>query len=196
MIFVMYISAVPLQSISPFPSHVRMLMFLPALNLKLSVAPSAPIIANYLLQPQAMCQLACSNQTLLFSRQGCVAHKNGILIAWIFLAVTVFGSKLQRRVRHEGELFRCCCSQVFCQVACLAGNSDTASFLVCVHHMYMCNRPGVALHKKRVLHCISLIFQTLHQPWQEACPWGTAREWKQVFSTSGPWFKSEHCVHV
>lgn len=50
-------------------------MFLPALNLKLSVAPSAPIIANYLLQPQAMCRLASSNQTLLFSRQGCVAHQ-------------------------------------------------------------------------------------------------------------------------
>lgn len=75
LIFVMYISAALLQSISPFPSHVRMLMFLPALNLKLSVAPSAPIIANYLLQPQAMCRLACSNQTLLFSRQSCVAHQ-------------------------------------------------------------------------------------------------------------------------
>lgn len=58
-----------------FSSHVRMLIFLPALNLKLSVAPSAPIIANYLLQPQATCWLASSNQTLLFSRQGCEVHQ-------------------------------------------------------------------------------------------------------------------------
>lgn len=47
-------------------------MYLPALNLRLSVMPGAPIIANYLLQLQAMCRLASSNQTLLFSRQGCV----------------------------------------------------------------------------------------------------------------------------
>lgn len=107
LVFVMYISAVLLQFISLFPPHVKMLMFLPALNLKLSVAPSAPIIANYLLQPQAMCRLASSNQTLLISRQGCVVHQNGILIGWIFLAVTVFGSKLWLCVRHEGEMFRC-----------------------------------------------------------------------------------------
>lgn len=47
-------------------------MYLPALNLRLSVMPGAPIIANYLLQLQAMCRLASSNQTLLFSRHGCV----------------------------------------------------------------------------------------------------------------------------
>lgn len=45
-----------------------MLIFIPALNLKLSVAPSA-IIANYLLPPVAVRRLACSNQTLLFSRR-------------------------------------------------------------------------------------------------------------------------------
>lgn len=58
-----------------FSSHVRMLIYLPALNLKLSVALSTPIIANYLLQPEAMCRLASSNQTLLFSRQGCEVHQ-------------------------------------------------------------------------------------------------------------------------
>lgn len=63
-LFFMYISAALLQSVSTFLS----VLFLSALNLKLSVAPSAPVIANYLLQPQAMCWLASSNQTLLFSR--------------------------------------------------------------------------------------------------------------------------------
>ena len=106
-IFIMYISVVLLQSISLLSSHVKMLMFLTALNLELSVAPSAPIIANYLLQPRATCRLASSNRTLLFSRQGCAAHQHSILIAWIFLAVTVFGSKLWRSIRREGEMLKC-----------------------------------------------------------------------------------------
>lgn len=52
-----------------------MLIYLAAPNLKLSVALSTPIIANYLLQPEAMCRLASSNQTLLFSRQPCEVHQ-------------------------------------------------------------------------------------------------------------------------
>lgn len=106
-----------LQSISRSPSHVRMLMFLPALNLKLSVAPSAPIIANYLLQPQAMCRLASSNQTLLFSRQGCVArqkrHFNSLNIPschWIWVRV-------RAPCQTHGEIFQVLTS--FCQIRML-----------------------------------------------------------------------------
>ena len=126
-------------SISLLSSHVKMLMSLTALNLELSVAPSAPIIANYLLQPRATCRLASSNRTLLFSRQGCAAHQDSILIAWIFLAVTVFGSKLWRCIRRKrGD------AQVltkFCHMAWFTGACDTAYFLMCVHYMCMCTGP-------------------------------------------------------
>lgn len=71
----MYNSAALFSSISVFPSSDADTVFIPALNLKLSVAPSAPIIANYLLQPEAVRRLACSNQTLLFSRRGCEVHQ-------------------------------------------------------------------------------------------------------------------------
>lgn len=128
LIFVMYISAALLQSISLFPSHVRMLMFLPALNLKLSVAPSAPIIANYLLQPQAMCWLASSNQTLLFSRQGCVEHQK-----WHFNSLNIPSC----HCIWVNAMALCQVLIRFCQTA-LTQSSDTASSLVCVHHICVC----------------------------------------------------------
>lgn len=94
-----------------FSSHVRMLIYLPALNLKLSVALSTPIIANYLLQPEAMCRLASSNQTLLFSRQGCEVHQkqhsNSLNIPschCIWVKVTVLCQALGR---GGGWVFRC-----------------------------------------------------------------------------------------
>lgn len=114
LIFVMYISTALLQSISPFPSHVRILMFLPALNLKLSVATSAPIIANYLLQPQAMCRLASSNQTLLFSRQGCVAHQKRHFNILNIPSCHCIWVKVMALCQARGESF------CFCQMACLA----------------------------------------------------------------------------
>lgn len=70
LIFVIYISDALLQSISHFPSHVRMQILLPALNLKLSVAPSAPIIANYLLQPQATCRLCLLKSNIVILQTG------------------------------------------------------------------------------------------------------------------------------
>lgn len=93
----------------PSPSHVRMLMFLPALNLKLSVAPSAPIIANYLLQPQALCWLASSNQTLLFSRQGCVAHQKKLPFNSLnFPSCHCIWVKVTAPCEAwEGKMFRC-----------------------------------------------------------------------------------------
>lgn len=107
-----------------------------------------------------------------YSPDGCAVHQNVFLIAWIFLAVTECGSKLRRRVRHGR-----CAGDVqvltsFCQKACLAWCSSSASFLMCVRHVCV-HKPGDALHKKGVLHCISLRFLGLHQPRQEACPWGS-----------------------
>jgi len=82
-------------------------MFLAALNLRLSVVPSAPIIANYLLQPQAMCQLACSNHTLLFLQTGL---RGAPKTAHEFLAAIIYVAKFCC-VRRMEEAFRC--SQVF-----------------------------------------------------------------------------------
>lgn len=82
-------------------------MFLPALNLKLSVASSAAIIANYLLQPQATCRLVSSNQTLLFSRQGCEVHQkqhfNSVNVPSCHcIWVNVMALCYTRRGKHSG----------------------------------------------------------------------------------------------
>lgn len=115
-----------------FSSHVRMLIYLPALNLKLSVALSTPIIANYLLQPEAMCRLASSNQTLLFSRQGCEVHQkqhsNSLNIPschCIWVKVTVLcqalgrGGGLRFQVLASFYLWNGCFTAFFCYVLSL-----------------------------------------------------------------------------
>lgn len=81
-----------------------MLIFIPALNLKLSVALCAPIIANYLLQPEAACAGLPSQIKHCYSPDRAVkCTKNSPQIPWIFRAVSVCGSDFWLSFRSEWE---------------------------------------------------------------------------------------------
>lgn len=144
-------------------------MLLPALNLKLSVASSAAIIANYLLQPQATCRLVSSNQTLLFSRQGCEVHQkqhfNSVNVPschciWVNVMALCYTRRGNIQVLVS-----------FCQIACLAPFSVMLSYILCVSLWEQ--KSAVRLHKEWILHGISLIIQALDQFWEEACQCGS-----------------------
>lgn len=146
-----------------FPSHMRMLKFVSALNLTLNVAPSAPIIANYLLQPQATCRLASSYQTLLFSRQGCEVHQKQHSYTLNILNCHSIWVRVTALCQESGEeMFRCW--QVF------------VNWPSC-HHFHFCDVEFFSVFSEGCssitwevdIICISLIFRALNQFWLEAC---------------------------